>query len=343
MNSIFRRPQIIGLLVVAAVLWVLISRGTRQATWLQVETGEEIAVGGTVPVAITLPAPAPGAFIRCDLHWRDARRVPQGMLSTVGAQPIRAGQRVYRFNLPVPARFTPAYIYGVIYISPTGRWSDRTQVCTLEPFVVGPPKVKAGTNRLHRVAAYDQPLGPPPKRPDSRGMRWLSALLWACAGALCARMQLRLRGVAAAGPANATVRRWTWLTLACLLAAIWEASTAEAQLGELLRRIAVAHDWYEHRRHLQEVLTVVVVAAATVVAALALRRDHAQPVALVFSSVDIYWTVAAVSFISLHDADAWLATPLYSLPIGQVVKLAAALIAVSGATRTLAPGQNPPA
>jgi hypothetical protein len=118
-----------------------------------------------------------------------------------------------------------------------------------------------------------------------------------------------------------------------VVAAVWEASPADSVLGEVFRNFAKAHGYYDGRRGLQEILTALVIGVSIVFAILALRRDHAQPIAVVFTGADVYWCIAAVSFISLHDADAWLATPLWTIPVVQVVKLGAALVAVCGAAR----------
>ena len=330
MKRLRHAPLLVGLLVVATVSWILIGRTANRSKWLQVEIPEQVVRGGRVPLTLTLKAPPPAGLLRVDLHWKDSRRESRGLLSTARPQLIRADESTYCFDLPVPSRPAPDYVYGVIYVSPTGRWAERTRTCTFEPIVVSPTIDPAKLGKSRRIAAYDQHPGPPPKRQDSRGVRWISSLLWSLAGILCWRVRwLRWRNPSSL--AHPDTVRWSWLTLACLLAAAWEASTGEMMLGDLLRKFAISHDWYNGRRHLQEGLTVIVIAVAMVCAVVALRRDHAQPVSLVFSSADVYWSVSAVSFISLHDADAWLATPLFTIPVVQVVKLAAAFVAVSGA------------
>ena len=58
-------------------------------------------------------------------------------------------------------------------------------------------------------------------------------------------------------------------------------------------------------------------------------RRAGLPASLLFCAADIYWGITAVSFISLHNADAWLATPVLGIPIVQFSKLVLAIIAVA--------------
>lgn len=323
-------PIVVAFLAVATITWVLVRRASRQSEWLRAEVSAQVAAGGRFAVNLTLTDPRPGQLLRVDLHWKDGQRQSRGMLSTVGAQPIRAGVRDYRFDLPVPAREGAAYLYGVVFVSPTGRWSDRTHTALLEPIAVSPILDAEKAGRMRRIAAHDQSPGPPPKRQDSRVVRWANALFLTLAAILCWQARRR-EGGESGGAAGLVAVRWTGLALACALAAGWEASAVDAALGDALRQLAMARGWYDGRRHLQEVLTGIVIAASVVGAVVALRRDHAQPASLVFSGVDAYWGIAAVSFISLHDADAWLATPVAGVPVVQVGKGAAAFAAACGA------------
>jgi hypothetical protein len=332
MKPLRHAPLVVALLATAALSWVLITRASDRTRWLQVEMPTQIVSGGRAQVTLTLEAPPPAGLLCADLHWKNARKESRSTLSTSRPQAIRAGQTTYRFDLPVPSRPGLAYVYGVIYVTPTGQWRDRTRACTTDPVAVSATLNPASASQQQVIAAHDQPLGPPPKRQDSQLVRWTSALLWALTGILCWSLRLRLPDTDA-GPVNLLARRWAWLALACILAAAWEASAAESGLGDWLRRMAISRGWYDDRRRLQEVLTAIVFAVSLLVALVALRRDHAQPISLVFSSADTYWGMSAISFISLHDADAWLATPVLTIPVAQIVKLAAAAVAASGAAR----------
>ena len=323
-------PWLVVSLVMATFVWVIFSRVTGQAKWLEVEVPSPVVIGRVLPVSIVLKAGRPDEFLRFDLHWKDRRGVSRGLLSSGQPVRVRADVSVYRYYLPVPAHSELGQVYGVIYLSPTGLWAERTRVCTLDLDMVGPAMAPAGAGRSRRVAAYDQSLGPPLKRQDSRAVRWLTAVLWLTAGVAV----WRVAGISRSdppGPDGSTAARWVWFAVACLLALAWEATAAEGPVGDYLRRMAMAHGWYTGRRHVQEVLTLAVVAASLVFALVALRRDHARPVSWVFSGIDAYGGVSAVSFISLHDADAWLAVPVLTIPTGQILKLAAALLAVGGA------------
>jgi hypothetical protein len=341
MKHLHHVPLIVAALAVGAVSWVLITRLSDRSRWLRVEIPAQIVSGERVPVTITLRAPPPTGWLRVDLHWKNIRRESRGSLSTSRPQLIRADQTEYRFDLPVPARPGLEFVYGVIYVSPNGRWPDRTRACSTEPVAVSVKPEPARAGKRQAITAHDQLLGPPPIRRDSRFVRWTSALFWSLSGILCWRMRGLTRD-AGSRLANPLVTRWAWLALACVLAAAWEASAAESGLGDVLRRFAISHGWYDDRRRLQEVLTALVIAISLVFAVVTLRRDHAQPVSLVFTSADAYWGISAISFISLHDADAWLATPVFTIPVAQVVKLAAALVAVCGAAQAAWPRHRPP-
>lgn len=64
-------------------------------------------------------------------------------------------------------------------------------------------------------------------------------------------------------------------------------------------------------------------------------RRAGLPASLLFCAADIYWGITAVSFISLHNADAWLATPMLGIPVVQLIKLVLAIIAVAATATAL--------
>ncbi|MBI5691408.1 MAG: hypothetical protein HZC55_15085 [Verrucomicrobia bacterium] len=333
MIALRRVSLVVAACAVAAVLWVLLLRASDRARWLQVEISDPIVRGRPVTLEITLDPSVTRGFIRADLHWKDTRRVSRGALSIAAPQAIEPGVSRYRFQLLVPPRSDFAsYVYGVIYVSPTGGWRERTHACLLDEIRVRPAGDSPSKPGLRRVTPHEQPLVPTPPRQDSRPVRWATACLLALSA--FGSGWVGRRRSPAVGAADLAIR-WRWLAVACALGALWEASGGEALLGHWLRQIALARGWYEHRRQLQELLTLGVIAVTLVLAALALRRDHAQPVSLVYTSADLFWGISAVSFISLHDADAWLATPLWRIPVAQVVKLAAALVAAAGAAQAV--------
>lgn len=339
MRQLRHIPLVIVLGALAALCWVLITRASERARWLQIEGPAQFVLGSRAQIMIRLQPPLPAGLLCVDLHWKNARRESRGTLSVSRPQAIGASATEFRFDLPVPARPGLEYIYGVIYVTPTGRWSDRTRVCLTDPLPVSSTVDPAQAGKRRAITAQDQALGPPPRRQDSAAARRSLALLWPLAGILCWRVGRRLRS-AHPDPTDPQAGRWAWLAFACVLAAAWEATAAEPVLGDLLRRFAMTHGWYDDRRRLQEVMTALVIAISVLLAALALRRDHAQPVSLVFTSADAYWGISAISFISLHDADAWLATPVFSIPVVQVVKLAAAFVAICGAAQAALSGRQ---
>lgn len=308
--------------------WWLIKRGPLPSTWLRVEIPAQAVIGRNFPVTVVLHDGPADQLLGVDLHWRNSREEFRGTLSGSVPQRTSGGQRAYTFNLSLPARDGLAYIYGVIYVSPTGRWNDRTRACTFEPVAVTASLDPRKSQLRRQAVAHDLNLQLALKRRDSEVVRWGSVALLAIAGLICARLLHRERANES-GPVAEVPTRWGWLALACLLVALWEATTAESVVGNMLRHFAIGHGWYEQRRFFQELLTTAVIVASTGVATAALRRARVQPASLVFCAADVYWRVSAVSFISLHDADAWLATPVLGLPVVQLVKLVLAVTAVT--------------
>ena len=326
------------LLAVAGLTWWVVNRGPEPAGWLHVEIPEQAVIGERFPVTVVLHVTRANELVRADLHWKDSRYDSRGLLSTAPAQLTGARERAYTFDLSVPARDAMAYVYGVIYVSPTGRWTERTRVCTFEPIRVTGKSEPGRTQKRRRVAAFDLTFQPTSKRSDSGVIRWTTATLLLVAGFICARLR-RSGGVNGSSQADDDRVRWGWLALACLVAAIWEATTAESFLGDMLRKFAVHYGLYSKRRFFQQLLTTAAVVVSASVAAAALRRARVQPASWLFCTADVYWGISAVSFISLHDVDALLATPVLTIPVVQIVKLVLALTAVAatgGALRAAA-------
>ena len=116
-----------GLLLVFVGTWIVFDITENRPGWLAVEGPETAAVGGRIEFQVKLESrEAPGTIV-CTLHHADAGKRGWGYLASSGpAQPLLAG-RTHTFVFTVPERAGMAYVFALIYLSPTGRWEDGTK------------------------------------------------------------------------------------------------------------------------------------------------------------------------------------------------------------------------
>lgn len=335
MTSVRRTLVVGGMVVLAAVGAWLVRREPDVARWLRVVIPAGAVPGKDFPVQVDLYVTRALEYLRVDLHWVDERGIDRGVLGSAPAQATGIEERTYQFRVPVPPQEGLTGLFGVVYVSPTGRWQDRVRVCRTEriPLVARPDPAVA--DKRIRVRLFEEFPARVTSRHDAAPVRGLTAALFLGVAAVCG-----WNSRAGRRRADAARLRWDWLAGACLVAAGWEAFAVEARLGEVLREFALAHGLYSQRQLFQQVASGLIGLGSVGLALNRLRRDHAQPFAVTFSAVDVYWGVAAISFISLHDVDTWLVAAVFSLPAVQFVKLMAAVVAGAAAIHGAVAGRN---
>lgn len=307
-----------GLFLLAAGTWWLITRPKPSADWLRVEAPSRIAPGETVTLRITPIGLTENLLLNADLHGTTDRYRP---LRVVGhGQPQRVGLsgQSLEFRLTVSERPDLAEVHAIIYVSPTGGWSDRVRVAKSEPVSV---KAGAATNReLQPLRIHEHTPDPENPRVELHGVRWLLITLWfVVTGVLVARLKNSTDG---------TQRRRALTPIAaCLAIALSEIIHLEPVASDAARQLALKYGFYDGRLLPQKIA---IVGAVVVVAALAtFILLKARQRRLVLGLLG-YAAIVAAAILSLHEVDALLYTTIGGTPVEQLAKLAALSLSLWG-------------
>jgi len=290
-------------------------------------------------------------MINCSLHRANAARKGWGFLASAGPSRPAVGGQTFSFVFTVPEREDTAFAFGLVFLSPTGRWEDGTRAATTKyvPYVqeVRP----AGDAGLRNTKTYHYPTAAeternrekaktarPPGRPSVWVHPGLGALLVAAA-ALCAIKAGRLR----AGHPGDAGERTVWLAFAVLLAAsaAGELSGVAGHVAAWGRRLAEERGIYELRRPFQKTVMAATAAAALGLFLLfirAIRRPGShRPLWWAGIGLAAYLAVSVVSALSFHAVDVARSMLWHGLsPVdaargaGAVIALLAALFALRG-------------
>ncbi len=345
-----RRLAVAGtaaLLLVFAAVWIVLARTERRPGWLVVEGPASAVVGGRIEFRVKLKKAGPGDLVDCTLHHANADRKGWGYLASSGPpQPAVAG-RTYTFVFTVPEHEDSAFVFALVFLSPTGKWPDGTRAATAK-YV---PVVRSGapdrSQGLRPIAVYEYPTASEaarakarPPRPRGEPSVWvhpvLGVLLFAAAFGAAGAARRSKGGVAAA----AAGERAVWLTFAAVLAAsaVVELTGIAGHVAAWGRRLAAEKGVYDLRKPIQEGIT-----AATAAIALGLFFLFIRAVRRPGSHRFLWWAgiglaaYLAVSFVgalSFHAVDAAASLVWHGVsPVdairgaGVAVALAAALIA----------------
>jgi hypothetical protein len=318
----------------AVLLWLALQAARPRAHWLTVEGPDVAPVGSALRIRVCLAAAEASGYLDFDLHGATSRREPRGYLAGAGARQLDSARTNFEFAIPVPDRPGVTYLHGIVYLSPTGRWGDRTRVAETEiiPVVRNSPVTEE--RRSVRWGVYAPESVVPKVAADRSGVRGVTSGLFALAGGWIGRSVIRSR---ASDRSRGLSRGQAWLVVACLVACVWEAFGLGAWTIHHLRLAARFHGLYGWREGPQRVATV---AAVTLAFGLGFRlaRSGTPPSLRWVGFAWVAWLgLASVGTLSLHAVDqlaGW--TPL-GVPMFQLARLGAALVAASaGALHGLA-------
>lgn len=306
-----------GLLLVAAGTWWILTRPKPQAQWLQAEAPTRIVPGETVTLRVIPVGLESGLFLNLDLHGTTERHRPLRVVGSGRRQRIAASQPL-EFRITVPPRPDLAEAHAIIYVSPTGGWSDRIRVAKSEPI---PVQAAATPDRaLRPVRVHDHTPDPETPRVELPGLRWLIVLLWLIvAGVLAARF----RNPTAEAPRG----RSLVLIAAGVAIALSEISRFEPFASELARQFARQYGFYDGRLLPQQIAIVVTVIVAASLAAFILFKARNRRLVLGLLG---HAAIAIAAILSPHEVDALLYTTLGGTPVEQLAKMATVSLALWG-------------
>lgn len=348
-----KRPATTAAAVSAVVLafaatWAVLDRSEHRPRWAVVEATQVAVVGRPFEVRITLDRSVEATELYCNLHRANAERRGWGFLANAGPSRPAAGGGTYSFVFTVPDKPDTAYVFALVFLSPTGEWKDGTRAVATELVPVGSAAAGGESAGLGRLAIrhYPTAAGSAAARTASerpRALRrppaWvhplLAALLLAaaCAAARAART----------GPwrrPGSSGERTIWLLFAAVLgaSALVEVSGFAGEVASLGRRWAQGAQVYGLRQPVQKLIMAATAAGSLGLFFLFIRaaRRPGSHRALWWAAIGLadYLALSFVGVLSFHAVDvvrgrAWLGVPLFDAvrAAGVVAALAAGLVA----------------
>jgi hypothetical protein len=315
-------------LVVAlgALVWFLLSRPPSASAWCALESHRYATVGEPLQIRVTLRQPLSANDVHVDLHWATVRREPRGFLVEATLTPSNVRAATLDATMRLPAQEDLGYVHAVVFVSPTGKWTDRTWTATSEPIAVHQASSAPVTTSLYPLFVMDEKGPEPVVVHDSPVVRICISVLW-----LTSVMALR------------RVRREpgaTSVMVACFLAAIWELVPVERALSGIVRSWTLEHRLYYERQAFQTVATTIVITAAAGLLALTIFGAHRRVWRNASVGLMIYAGIAITSSISLHAVDAVLATTVAGLSANETVRLGAAFVTLVATVQIRPPAQG---
>jgi hypothetical protein len=341
--------------VFAAVLALLSLLHTPYGKWLAVEMPGFAVAGGTLDIRITLGQVPEPSLLVVNLYLLGKNHSVLDSLRTAGPSPYVRSGGTYSFRAEVVEKEKLALAQLVIYLSPTGRWRDRTHAASSQAIPVR-AGLKAGTSpgfkkvrsfvirKTPDPEAVFQPAGRPPEpvvygRSPLAFRLALYALL--AAGCLASVFQaVSRRSSTALAPAKRGVF-WPAAAGFLLMALIWELFGLEGRLSAWARRVVLDLDVYYFRQTYQKVgiaLIAAGIACTLILAGRAVRRDprRLRP-ALAGMALAGYLGVCLAGASSYHYMDVLRQLSLAGVLLSDLAKAACAaaflLLAISPGRR----------
>ncbi len=332
-----------ALLLVFAATWFALDRSEHRPRWAVAETPGTAVVGGAFEVRVRLAGSVEATKIVCTLHRANAERRGWGYLASSGPAQPAAGGGTYSFDFIVPEKADTAFVFALVYLSPTGEWRDATRAVATALVPIGPEDQPLRKVALHhyptaaRTAAgraAGESAGPP--RPAPRPSPWahpvLAALLLAAAF-----YALRAGRNAPIGRPEAASERRIWLFLAAVLAtsAVVEISGFASDLASLGRHLAGQFRVYEYRKLFQKAIMAAAASASLGLFILfirAMRRPGSRR-GLWWAGLGVaeYVVVSFTGVLSFHAVDVFRGLAWHGLSPFDALRGAGAAVALLAA------------
>jgi hypothetical protein len=310
-----------GLVFLGIITWLLLTRPKPSATWLRVEAPVSISQGDPATIRVTLIGVEGNPQLNVDFHGTAQRNRPLRVVAAGQPQPVESSGGGLDFRLTVPARPDLTSVHAIIYLSPTGGWSDRIRVAKSDPI---PVETGPSTDRsLHPLPSHDHTSDPVIPRLETTGLRYLIAGLWLAGGSVLALRCKRARREKAGEPSA----RGVLLMAACVGVALTELLRIESLVGRAARQLAFKHGFYDERVLPQQLAILLLVLGVTALAVFILLRARNRRFAL---GLLLHTAIAFAAILSLHEVDALIYATAFGLPLEQLAKLSAVSFSLWG-------------
>lgn len=327
----------IGFLGIALAWWMLDATRSR-SQWLELSVSRPLVAGQAARFAVRLGPDLREGVVTLDLHWRTRQRVDRKVLATGRPSVIEStgsehGRR-HEFDFTLPADPDLGAVVAVIYVGPSGRWTERSRAAFSEPLDVAPPgSAQAKVSELVPTPVYAPAPGTLPSLEKSPWARYVGAgiLLLAAVGGLWQRGS----GPKTTSPGS-LIRECrerlgsVGLPLVLSTLALGEGTSAASALTGRLRGLAKAHQWYAFRQDFQRPLTLLAVGLGVGGMVWILQTPMSRAARVAWLGAAAYLLLQIGGALSLHEFDALMAGAVGPVTVFEGLKLLAAAVTLTG-------------
>lgn len=312
-------------LVVGAV-WFGLGRLDHQVDWVSVMAPTNARVGEPLVLRVQVQRLTAPTYLCVDLHWTTNHHTTQGFLATSPPQWITTPGQALEFELSVPARPGLRFVNGIIFLSPTGTWSDHSMVANTDLI----PVTEAMPAREFRpISLFSSSItNGYSVAPTAAWPRILLGLLWFAAAVMA--WVSRSRNSSSASPAQ-NAYRWNRLVLALAAIALWELAGWETWIGIRVRAFTRTADLYHLRHWLQRGVISLIVGAMLIRSVGWWRQRRAMP--LPQFALELYLALIITDLFSLHALDQFLRFSWRGLLVIHILKLGLVAVILISLTR----------
>jgi hypothetical protein len=268
-----------------------------------------------------------------DLHWASERNASKGFLAAGGAKPVGTDGGSFDFDIIVRPQSELRFVNAIVYLEPTGNWSNHTFAATTGLIPVTSTRDDRASAPVRMPVRQLEEGHSRAPTPPSSSLRYTTGIMW-LAGAVL--LWLRRQN----STALEKQRRWWWAFLiGVALAGVWELAGLEHKLGDLTRALARAEDVYYPRAVFQKAVISIVIAAVVVSLGIGWRKRSARLLPLGFG---LYLAIALVNLLSLHALDQFAGRSWHDVTLVDAAKLLCAITALVGLYRSPTPSAPTP-
>lgn len=306
-------------------VWWWLGRLEGRVDWLKVEGSPHATVGEPLPIRVHIAGLTGPSYLCADLHWANTHDTSNGYLASGGAKRVGKEGGSFDFEIRVQATNGLRFVNGIIYLSPTGDWNDRTFAAAtgLIPVTSGQNSSASKLVRLPVQLLEDNAQGKIQATTIPRLMIGFLLL----ASAVVAWVNCRFVA-SSLERSDEKHRRWQVVAAALTLACIWELFGLENWVGNHARALAHAGDVYYSRAVFQKALISATLAATFVFLCFLWRKRGAYQLLLVFFG--LYLAISAVNLLSFHSIDKYADLSWHGVTLIEALKFVCAAVILKG-------------
>lgn len=345
-----------AMVLVFAAAWFVLDRTEGRPGWVLIETTPAASVGSPFEVRVTLAKSVEPTLISCTLHRANDERRGWGFLASAGPARPAAGGGACDFTFEVPDKAETAFVFALVFLSPTGEWKDGTRAVATELVPISPAAAFDAGRPLVRRAIRTYPTAARAKaraaaaaeapRTERRPPAWVHPVL----AALLVGAAWAAGRAGRAGPwrrPESSGERTLWFLFAVVLAAcaFVEVSGFASAVAAFGRQWARGAQIYDVRRPLQKLIMSGLAAGSLGLFFLFIRavRRPGTRRDLWWAGIGLadYLVLSFVGVLSFNAVDVARSVTLLAVPPYDAVRAAGVLTALLAGLAAARRGEGP--